>query len=115
VRGTVTTAVRLTEYLHTLGNSPLPCKFITEVIDEVGPSDAIDKYGRFVGNVRIHDVDINLENLWRGWAVVALYNSMNRTEIEDSLDAWKVGRSATDGVVKYMMKTIDSFDPDLFY
>ena len=52
-----TATVRLAQYLGTLGASPVSCQFVTELVDEEGPGDAIDKYGRFVGNVRINNVD----------------------------------------------------------
>jgi len=110
-----TATVQLAQYIGSLGASPISCQFVTEVADDEGPGDAIDKYGRFVGNLRISDVDINLETLRRGWAVVAIYNSMRRNEIQDCLDAWKVGRKAASGIVKYLTNTIGAFDSDLLY
>jgi len=110
-----TATVRLAQYLGTLGPSPVPCQFVTELVDDEGPGDAIDKYGRFVGNVRINNVDINLEILRRGWAVVALYNSMRRGEIEECLNGWNMGRNTPSGIVKYLTKTIAAFEPDLLY
>jgi hypothetical protein len=98
-----------------LGASPVSCQFVTELVDEEGPGDAIDKYGRFVGNVRINNVDINLEILRRGWAVVALYNSMRRGEIDECLNASNMGRNTPSGIVKYLTKTIAAFEPDLLY
>lgn len=110
-----TATVRLGTYLRTLGTSPLPCQFFTEVDDDEGPADAIDKYGRFVGNVLINAVDVNLEILRQGLAVVALYNSMQRSEIEACLRAWNTGANAAGGIVRYITKTIGTFDAQLTY
>src|SRR4029450_1890565 len=41
--------VRLAQYLGTLGPSPVSCQFVTEVVDDEGPGDAIDKHGRVSG------------------------------------------------------------------
>src|SRR5262249_45074396 len=106
---------RLGTYLSTLGLSPLPCQFFTEMIDGEGPGAAIDKYGRFVGNIIVGGVDINLEILRRGWAIVALYNSMQRSEMESCIAAWKAGVNAGDSIVRYLTKTIGAFDPALLY
>jgi hypothetical protein len=59
--------------------------------------------------VRINNVDINLEILRRGWAVVALYNSMRRGEIDECLNASNMGRNTPSGIVKYLTKTIAAF------
>jgi endonuclease YncB( thermonuclease family) len=110
-----TATLRLGEYLDTLGTSPLPCQFVTEVVDDQGPSDAIDKYGRFVGNVLIAGLDLNLKILRHGWAIVALYNSMLRAEIMECLDAWYAGRQNAAGIAKYLTKSIGAFDPALTF
>jgi hypothetical protein len=110
-----TATYQLGQYLATLGASPLQCQFYTEVTDEEGPSDAIDKYGRFVGNVLIKSVDVNLEILRRGWAIVAFYNSMQRTEIQACLDAWHVGVTIPGGIVRHMTKTIGAFESNLVF
>lgn len=110
-----TATVQLAMYLSTLGPSPLPCRFFTQVHDDDGPSDALDKYGRFVGNILIEGIDLNLEILRRGLAVIALYNSMQRSEIEACLAAWEIGRTISGGIVRYMSKTIGPFDETLTY
>ena len=110
-----TATVRLGRYLSTFGTSPLPCRFQTEVTDHEGPADTVDKYGRFVGNVFVNDVDINLEILRQGLAVVALYNSMQPTEMEACLEAWVLGKTAAEGVAQYQTRTIGEFDPQLLY
>jgi hypothetical protein len=110
-----TATVRLGRYLSTLGTSPLPCRFQTEVTDHEGPADAVDKYGRFVGNVLINEIDINLEILRQGLAIVALYNSMHPAKMDACLEAWAVGQTATDGVAQYQTRTIGEFDRQLLY
>ena len=110
-----TATVRLGKYLQTLGTSPLHCEFVTQLNDDQGPGDAIDKYGRFVGNIQVSSVDVNLEILRRGWAIVALYNSMQNAEIADCISAGKVGLTATDGVLKYLTSTIGQFETSLLY
>ncbi|HMS83570.1 MAG TPA: thermonuclease family protein [Nitrospira sp.] len=110
-----TATVRLGRYLSTFGSSPLPCRFQTAVTDHEGPADAVDKYGRFVGNVLINEVDLNLEILRQGLAIVALYNSMTPAEMEACLEAWAIGKTATEGVVQYQTRTIGEFDPQLLF
>lgn len=110
-----TATVRLGRYLSTFGTSPLPCRFQTAVTDHEGPADAVDKYGRFVGNVLINEIDINLEILRKGLAIVALYNSMHPAEMKACLEAWAIGKTATDGVAQYQTRTIGEFDPRLLY
>lgn len=110
-----TATVRLGRYLSTFGTSPLPCRFQTEVNDHEGPADAVDKYGRFVGNVLVNEIDINLKILRQGLAIVALYNSMHPAEMDACLEAWAIGKTATDGVAQYQTRMIGEFDPQLLY
>ncbi|MFO0697882.1 MAG: hypothetical protein U0236_01545 [Nitrospira sp.] len=106
-----TATVRLGRYLSTFGTSPLPCRFETVVTDHEGPADAVDKYGRFVGNVLINDIDINLEVPEQDLAIVALYNSMTPAEME----AWAIAKTATARAAQYQSRTIGEFDPQLLY
>lgn len=92
-----TATVLLSAYLGTLGPSPLHCQFFTHVQDDEGPGNAVDKYERFVGNPMIDRIDLNFEIPRRGLAVVSLYNSMRRSEIQACLDAWKIGRTVPRG------------------
>jgi endonuclease YncB( thermonuclease family) len=74
-------------------NQRLECRFVTELDDAKGPGDAIDKYGRFVGDLLVGARGENL-NLWlleQGWAIVALYESMQAAEIDQTLAAWRAG------------------------
>ena len=85
------------------------------MIDAEGPGDTIDKYGRFVGNFIVGGVDINLEILRQGWAIVALYNSMQRSEMESCVTAWKAGVNAGNSIGRYLTRTIGAFEPALLY
>jgi endonuclease YncB( thermonuclease family) len=77
-------------------NTRLPCEFVARLDDARGPGDAIDKYGRFVGDILVGKKQENL-NLWllrEGWAIVALYDSMQLDEIDETLQAWADGAGA---------------------
>lgn len=90
-----TAVARLGKFLSRLagGKRQLACTFTTQLADARGPGDAIDKYGRFVGDLLVGPDRINL-NLWllrEGWAMLALYESMRADEIDESLAAWREG------------------------
>lgn len=115
-----TAVVRLAAFLHSVGASPLPCRFVTAVDDDRGPGDAIDKYGRFVGNIYVRpgepsEIDVNLWILEQGLALVALYNSMRLEEIKACTEAWRRGTLAKDGISRFVTKTVGMFDPDTVY
>jgi len=115
-----TAVVRLATFLQTIGPSPLPCRFVSMIDDAQGPGDALDKYGRFVGNVFLRPgtadpIDINLWILEEGLALVALYNSMRREEIEDCVQAWSIGGNAQEGICRFVTKKLPAFDPTLLY
>lgn len=115
-----TAAVKLAAFLagHTEGPT-LPVRFVTSLDHEEGPGAAIDKYGRFVGNVVLDSggepLDVNLWILGNGLALVALYNSMRREEIEACVQAYATGSSAQGGIVRYVSKKILTFDGNLLY
>ena len=115
-----TAVVRLAKFLNGIGPSPLPCRFISTVDHDQGPADAIDKYGRFVGNVFVRPgtskwIDVNLWILKQGLALVALYNSMQKAEINACLKAWSTGGNAANGVCRFVTKTVGSFDAKSIY
>jgi endonuclease YncB( thermonuclease family) len=103
----------LGQYLGSLGSSPLSCRFVTQVDDEQGPAHAIDKYGRFVGNILVNGTDVNLEILRQGLSVVALYNSMRNDEMQECVNAWNIGRTASRSVLQYLTSMIGTFDSTL--
>jgi endonuclease YncB( thermonuclease family) len=115
-----TAVVRLAAFLASIGRSPLPCRFISNVDHEQGPADAIDKYGRFVGNIFMRPgstrpIDVNLWILAEGLALVALYNSMTRDEIDACIQAWSIGGNAAGGVCRFVTKTVGRFDVKRLY
>ncbi len=110
-----TATVLLGAYLSTLGTSSLHCQFFTQVRDDEGPCDAIDRYGRFVGDLLIEGINLNLELLRRGQAIISLYDSMSRSEMEAYLAAWEAGKSATSNIVRYLTNSIEEFDPILTF
>ncbi|MFD1000359.1 thermonuclease family protein [Ohtaekwangia kribbensis] len=57
------------------------------------PSDALDTYGRFVGNIMVGKVDINLWLAKEGWVVPTFYTSMTEEEINDVKAATVKGKS----------------------
>ena len=81
--------------LKTVGSKKtIDCKFISKNIKI--PSDAVDTYGRFVGDVNIK-VDGKWQNVnhWvleNGWAFVSLYNSMLIPEMKKYIKAAETGR-----------------------
>src|SRR5215203_489303 len=115
-----TAVVRLAAFLSSIGPSPLPCRFISNVDHEQGPADALDKYGRFVGNVFVRPgstrpIDVNLWILKQGLALVALYNSMTRGEIAACIRAGSIGGNAAGGIGRFVTKTVGTFNDKRLY
>lgn len=116
-----TAVVKLAAFLAARANgAPLAVQFRSRLAEAQGPADVIDKYGRFVGNLVLDastpdELDVNRWILEHGLAVVALYNSMQPDEIEDCVRAGALGRKAADGIVKYLAKTVPTFEPDVLY
>ena len=57
------------------------------------PNDVFDKYGRFVGDLLLGDVNLNHWMLENGWAFPALYNSLEDDELQAFIAAGKKGKS----------------------
>ena len=88
------------------------------------PYDAIDTYGRFIGNIILgsglasglgsgHDINIWLvEN---GWALPAFYTSMTETEIRDYLTAWDKGKKKTRRPSRKISLDAGDFDWRMLY
>jgi endonuclease YncB( thermonuclease family) len=74
----------------------VPCVFDTNLDASKGPGEAVDKYGRFVGDILVgkpgQEINLNLWLLEQGWCIVALYESMLPDEIEQTLKAWRKGK-----------------------
>lgn len=111
-----TAVVKLAKFLKGFGSSSLECIFTSELKATEGPGAAIDKYGRFVGDIILPDgVNLNLWLLEQGLAVVALYDSMLPNEIDESVDAWKRGRVKRSGIARFYTASFAAFDNDLVY
>jgi endonuclease YncB( thermonuclease family) len=91
-------------------NQRLPCTFVSRLDKSKGPADAVDMYGRFVGDVLVGPRQENL-NLWlleQGWAIVALYTSMQADEIDQTLAAWAQG--AGRGIRRHYRQAFEPFE-----
>jgi endonuclease YncB( thermonuclease family) len=90
----------LRKFLKTMAdkNGIVPCVFDTNLDASKGPGEAVDKYGRFVGDILVgkgkKQVNLNLWLLEQGWAIVALYDSMLADEIAASLKSWRKGKGS---------------------
>jgi endonuclease YncB( thermonuclease family) len=109
-----TAVVKLATFLDSFDSNPLPCEFVSELKATEGPGAAIDKYGRFVGDIILPDgTNLNLWLLEQGLAIVALYNSMLPNEIDESVTAWQAGRKNRDGIARLYNDRFNKFDPRL--
>ena len=109
-----TAVVKLVAFLQTFGSSQLPCKFVSELKTSEGPGAAIDKYGRFVGDIILPDgTNLNLWLLEQGLAVIALYDSMLPYEIDESIASWQAGRKSREGIARLYNDRFNKFDPTL--
>ena len=109
-----TAVVKLAKYLKSFGSNTLDCTFTSELKKDDGPGAAVDKYGRFVGDVILKDgTNLNLWLLEQGLAVIALYDSMLPQEIDESVAAWQTGRKARGSIAKHYSSTFGVFDPAL--
>jgi len=82
----------LADKLTNFGNGTIACEFLS-FVDR--PTDVVDTYGRFVGNIRVgaqYRTDLNLWLAEEGWAYPSFYTSMSKDEIEGLIAAAKKGR-----------------------
>jgi endonuclease YncB( thermonuclease family) len=111
-----TATLELRSFLQSFGQDPLPCTFTSELKPSEGPGAAIDKYGRFVGDLVLQDgTNLNLWILAQGLAIVALYDSMLPGEIDESLSAWQTGRASRTGIASHYSSRFLSFDDSLVF
>ncbi len=111
-----TAVVKLAKFLGSFGKNPLPCTFTSELKASEGPGAALDKYGRFVGDIILPDgTNLNVWLLQQGLAVIALYDSMLPQEIDESITAWQAGRKNREGIARHYNDRFSEFDPDLVY
>jgi endonuclease YncB( thermonuclease family) len=94
----------------------LPCQFRTRVNTA---ADAIDKYGRFVGDifVTVGGADVNLNNavLEQGLAVPAFYESMLIPEINEKIAAAKMGAQVSNRLAKHYRAKVGKLNKRLKY
>jgi endonuclease YncB( thermonuclease family) len=88
----------------------VPCTFVTNLDDQLGPADAIDKYGRFVGDIFVGQENVNHWILENGLAIVSLYNSLQNDELNDYVKAWTAGKRK--GIARRYSRTLLVFDPN---
>jgi len=85
-------AFALGDYLKQFANNKgLIDAFFETNVDY--PSDVVDTYGRFIGNIIINNKNINLWLVENGWAFPTFYSSATEQEIQKFLDAWKKGKN----------------------
>jgi len=111
-----TATVKLSEFLHRAGSTPLPCTVVTAV-DE--PGEIFDVYGRFVGDIviRVNGEELNV-NTWlvhEGWAFPAFYNTMSDHEIKTLTDAANEAWGNDRGVWPHQCDEVGALDWNLIY
>jgi endonuclease YncB( thermonuclease family) len=108
---TVTLAKHLKKFADNSG--VVKAVFETEVEN---PADAIDTYGRFVGNIRIgKSLDINIWLVENGWGHPSFYTSMSKDEINAFLKVWKKGKAKSGRPGHSVTKNAGIFDWKLLY
>jgi endonuclease YncB( thermonuclease family) len=94
-------------------NGMVKAVFETEVDS---PADAVDTYGRFIGNIRIgRSLDINIWLVENGWGHPAFYTSMSNEEINAFLKVWKKGKNKSGRPSRSLSKDVSIFNWKLLY
>lgn len=109
-----TATVALADFLSTLGADEIPCQFYSFV---EAPGEAIDTYGRFVGNIMVGQGFLTDLNLWlteEGWVFPTFYGSMADAEIRLFLEAMAKGKAKGRVWANYSRDT-RGFDAGLIY
>jgi len=103
---------RLIEAVGT--DDELPCQFRTR-IDK--PDQAIDKYGRFVGDIfiKVGGVDVNVNNamLEQGLALPAFYETMRREEVTEKIAASTLGGKVPNRLGKHYRNKVGTLNKAL--
>jgi len=98
------------------GTDSLACRVVTAV-DQ--PDDAIDTYGRLVGDIEVtlngKDVNLNQWLMFKGWTVPSFYNSMSADEIQTLLKLGEEARKKKRGFWPHLMKTVGTLNFKLRY
>ena len=80
------------------------------------PSDVVDTYGRFIGDIFVgKQKDINLWLVRNGWGFPTFYTSMTIEEIQKFLDAWQKGKKVKGRLGKNIGKDAKNFNWKLLY
>lgn len=106
--------VALAKFLAGLGDGEIPCQYYSFVD---APGDAIDTYGRFVGNIMVGPdfaTDLNVWLCEQGWVYPTFYSSMAVDEIQIFLDATAKGKKRG-RVWKHYSRDLSRLDLDLVY
>jgi endonuclease YncB( thermonuclease family) len=110
-------ALALHRLVRAVGTADVvPCQFRTRVSTA---SQAIDKYGRFVGDifVTVGGVDVNLNNamLEQGLAFPAFYESMSTSEISEKISVAEAGAKVPDRLSTHYRAKVGTLDKRLKY
>ena len=110
-----TATVALADLLKANANgaSEIECVFISNNINV--PSDAVDVYGRVVGDITIDSEKINLNEwlLQEGWVMPSYYNSTTNAEIATLNKLYNKGAKKTNRTIKNYSKTLLPFNSNL--
>ncbi len=110
-----TATVALSDFLKTKANADgeVECVFVSDNIEV--PSDAIDVYGRVVGDITIDKEKTNLNHwlLKEGWVMPAYYNSTSNAEIAKLNTLFNQGSKKTNRTIKNYSKTLLPFNSNL--
>jgi endonuclease YncB( thermonuclease family) len=110
-----TATVALSDFLKIKANGEgeIDCVFITDNIEV--PSDAIDVYGRVVGDITIDSEKINLNHwlLQEGWVMPAYYNSTTNAEITKLNSLYSKGAKKANRTITNYSKTLLPFNSNL--
>jgi len=107
--------VALSKMLNRHGAALIKCQVLS-LVDR--PTEVVDTYGRFVGNIRVDqqfETDVNLWLVEKGWAYPTFYSSMTQEEIQGLLHAMKKGRETENRVWDNYAMDASKFEEDLLY
>ncbi len=111
-----TATVALSDFLQkSATNGQVECVFESSNIDK--PSDAIDCYGRFIGDILVDGGRTNV-NRWlleEGWVFPSFYDSLQLPEIDAYLNAWEKGKTQKERVSEYYSSQVKTFNYNLLY
>lgn len=108
-------SVALAAHLKSFANGKATISAVFESKVEK-PFEAIDTYGRFIGNVLVgNGKDINLWLVENGWCSPAFYTSTKPEEINTFLTAWAKGKKIKGRTSQSISTNASKFDWKLIY